>query len=387
MSVIEYLGYRATVAFDAEVGLYHGEVIGIRDVITFQAKSASELRDEFAASVEEYLAVCAERSRSPDRRHSGLAEARRAIEQPLPTEQIDAAVQMLREVAREPTLQIGIARRAVARAARAVDGGMLAAFRRNLASNDPDWAYWRPRGLSRAEERAWTFVRGCASAVAFAESSLDYADDASSSYPAPDGLNDDARRALGALTQLDAIMAEEARETLIDLIRELEKASSWASLRGAIALRGGGSVRVAGVSQSQEILRALGAWGQSRRVTALLVPEPDNPHDKNAIAVHVASAGARTALAEHVGYLPRDAAAEYAKDFVRLRSAASGGYCDATIVGGFPLFEGALHRNRVRPRRGRAAKTRARTIPSGTANLGLRLDLAEPGAILTPLDR
>ena len=65
MSVIEYLGYRATVAFDAEVGLYHGEVIGIRDMITFQAKSASELRAEFAASVDEYLAVCAERGRGP----------------------------------------------------------------------------------------------------------------------------------------------------------------------------------------------------------------------------------------------------------------------------------------------------------------------------------
>ena len=60
---MEYRGYRATVAFDAEVGLYHGEVIGIRDMITFQAKSASELRDEFAASVAEYLAVCAERGR------------------------------------------------------------------------------------------------------------------------------------------------------------------------------------------------------------------------------------------------------------------------------------------------------------------------------------
>ena len=61
--MMEYREYRATVAFDAEVGLYHGEVIGIRDVITFQAKSASELRDEFAASVAEYLAVCAERGR------------------------------------------------------------------------------------------------------------------------------------------------------------------------------------------------------------------------------------------------------------------------------------------------------------------------------------
>ena len=69
MSVIEYLGYRATVAFDAEVSLYHGEVIGIRDVITFQAEAASGLHEAFAASVEEYLAVCAERGRSPDLLH------------------------------------------------------------------------------------------------------------------------------------------------------------------------------------------------------------------------------------------------------------------------------------------------------------------------------
>ena len=65
-SVIEYRGYRATVVFEADVGLYHGEVIGIRDVITFQAKAAPQLREEFGASVEEYLAICAERGRAPD---------------------------------------------------------------------------------------------------------------------------------------------------------------------------------------------------------------------------------------------------------------------------------------------------------------------------------
>ncbi len=69
MSAMEYCGYRATVVFDDEAGLYHGEVIGIRDVITFQAKAASQLREEFATSVDEYLAVCAERGRTPDLPH------------------------------------------------------------------------------------------------------------------------------------------------------------------------------------------------------------------------------------------------------------------------------------------------------------------------------
>ena len=314
-----------------------------------------------------------------------LAEARHAIEQPLATERIDAAVRMLREVAREPALDIGAARRAVARAAEAVDGGILAAFRRALASDDPDGMRWQPpRGLGRSEQRAWTFVRGCASAVAFAESSLDYANDASASYPSRENLNDDARKATEALAEFRAMAADEAREALLDLSRALERASSWASLRGAIALRGGGSVPVAGVLQHQDTLRALGGYGQSRKVTALLVAEPNNPHDRDAIAVYVASRGARRSLAERVGYIPRDRAPAYAKAFGSIMGTASGGFCDATIVGGHPLFNGSRG-GRVRPYRGRAAKMRASKVPSDTANLGLRLDLAEPGSILPPL--
>lgn len=69
--MMEYGGYRAAVAFDDEAGLFHGEVIGTRDVITFQGTSVPELRDAFAASVDEYLKVCAERGRTPDRAYSG----------------------------------------------------------------------------------------------------------------------------------------------------------------------------------------------------------------------------------------------------------------------------------------------------------------------------
>ena len=60
---MEYRGYRATVTFDDEAGIFYGEVLGTRDVITFQADSIPELREAFAASVDEYLAVCAERGR------------------------------------------------------------------------------------------------------------------------------------------------------------------------------------------------------------------------------------------------------------------------------------------------------------------------------------
>ena len=69
--MMEYGGYRATVVFDDEAELFHGEVIGTRDVITFQGTSVPELREAFAASVDEYLQVCAERGRNPDKAYSG----------------------------------------------------------------------------------------------------------------------------------------------------------------------------------------------------------------------------------------------------------------------------------------------------------------------------
>lgn len=69
--MMEYRGYRAAVNFDDEAGVFHGEVVDTRDVITFQGESVPELRQAFADSVDEYLAVCSERGRTPDKPFSG----------------------------------------------------------------------------------------------------------------------------------------------------------------------------------------------------------------------------------------------------------------------------------------------------------------------------
>ena len=63
--MMEYKGYRAAVTYDASAGALQGEVVGIRDVIVFEAASAAELRREFQSSIDDYLAVCAERGRAP----------------------------------------------------------------------------------------------------------------------------------------------------------------------------------------------------------------------------------------------------------------------------------------------------------------------------------
>ena len=69
--MMSYKGYRATVAYDDEAGIFHGEVIGTRDVITFEGTSVEQLRKEFRFSIDDYLTVCAERGRQPDKPFSG----------------------------------------------------------------------------------------------------------------------------------------------------------------------------------------------------------------------------------------------------------------------------------------------------------------------------
>ncbi|MCY4375264.1 MAG: type II toxin-antitoxin system HicB family antitoxin [Spirochaetaceae bacterium] len=69
--MMEYRGYRAAVQFDDDAGVFHGEVIDTLDVITFQGETVVELRQAFTDSVDEYLTVCTERGRTPDKPFSG----------------------------------------------------------------------------------------------------------------------------------------------------------------------------------------------------------------------------------------------------------------------------------------------------------------------------
>ena len=69
--MMEYKGYFARVEFDDEANIFHGEVINLRDVITFEGESVDELRKAFTDSVEDYLEFCAERGEDPEKPYSG----------------------------------------------------------------------------------------------------------------------------------------------------------------------------------------------------------------------------------------------------------------------------------------------------------------------------
>lgn len=69
--MLQYKGYTGRVEFDDEARLFHGEVIDLRDVVTFQGTSVEELEGAFRDSVDDYLEFCEERGEDPDRPFSG----------------------------------------------------------------------------------------------------------------------------------------------------------------------------------------------------------------------------------------------------------------------------------------------------------------------------
>lgn len=42
--MMQYKGYTGRVEFDDEADIFHGEVIGLRDVITFQGRTVEEVK-------------------------------------------------------------------------------------------------------------------------------------------------------------------------------------------------------------------------------------------------------------------------------------------------------------------------------------------------------
>jgi predicted HicB family RNase H-like nuclease len=66
-----YKGYIGHVIFDDEAEIFHGEVINIRDIVTFQGDTVKQIKKEFKNSIDIYLEFCRENNEEPDKPFSG----------------------------------------------------------------------------------------------------------------------------------------------------------------------------------------------------------------------------------------------------------------------------------------------------------------------------
>lgn len=71
MSTMEHRGYSARIQFDGGDGIFHGRVLNIRDVVTFEGRSVGELKREFERSLAVYLTMCREDGIDPEKPFSG----------------------------------------------------------------------------------------------------------------------------------------------------------------------------------------------------------------------------------------------------------------------------------------------------------------------------
>lgn len=74
--MMEYKGYHASVDFDATDEIFIGEVFGINDSLNFHGKSVEELKEMFIQCIDNYLALCKETGKEPEREFKGSFNVR-----------------------------------------------------------------------------------------------------------------------------------------------------------------------------------------------------------------------------------------------------------------------------------------------------------------------
>lgn len=71
MNLMRYNDFLGEFEYDEQERIFHGRVVNIQDVVTFEGRSIAELETALADSVEDYLEFCQEIGKTPDKPYSG----------------------------------------------------------------------------------------------------------------------------------------------------------------------------------------------------------------------------------------------------------------------------------------------------------------------------
>ena len=68
---LQYKGYDGSVEYSAEDRLLHGQILGIRDMVLYDAADVDTLEANFRGAVDEYLEFCHVENRTPNKPFKG----------------------------------------------------------------------------------------------------------------------------------------------------------------------------------------------------------------------------------------------------------------------------------------------------------------------------
>ena len=75
-STMEYKNYVGSVEFSESDGVFFGKVMGIRALISYEGKTATELVEDFHGAEDDYLALCVDIGTEPERAYKGSFNVR-----------------------------------------------------------------------------------------------------------------------------------------------------------------------------------------------------------------------------------------------------------------------------------------------------------------------
>jgi predicted HicB family RNase H-like nuclease len=68
---LHYKDYTGSIEFSEEDAVFHGKVIGIKALISFEGDSVDVITADFHAAVDEYLVFCAKNKKQPEKPFKG----------------------------------------------------------------------------------------------------------------------------------------------------------------------------------------------------------------------------------------------------------------------------------------------------------------------------
>ena len=74
--VLNHKGYTGTIDFSLKDNILFGKIIGIDDLVSYEAENLSQLKKSFKEAVEDYLDNCKEIGKNPDKTFSGTFNVR-----------------------------------------------------------------------------------------------------------------------------------------------------------------------------------------------------------------------------------------------------------------------------------------------------------------------
>jgi len=76
MNTIEYKGYMAKIEYDAEDQVLYGSTIALSDQLVFECESLTDVEKIFHTVIDDYLELCAEIGKDPERTFKGAFNVR-----------------------------------------------------------------------------------------------------------------------------------------------------------------------------------------------------------------------------------------------------------------------------------------------------------------------